>query len=315
MSESPGSAPQVLLLCGPTAVGKTAVSLELAELLGAEIISVDSMQVYRGMDVGTAKPSIAERSRIRHHLVDILEPNETFDASTFLHAANQAVQDIISRGKVPLLCGGTGLYFKVFLSGLAESPHRDDALRHQLYQTPLPELLNELREKDSVTYERIDRQNPRRIVRALEVIRITGKPFSEQRQDWSQTRTDLVCRSIGLSRTSGDLRRRIEARVDEMFSRGLVDETASLLERGLDQNPVAMQALGYRQVVEHLRGVRELGETIELVKIRTWQFAKRQMTFLKGKLRMDWIHLDQDTPARDIAGQVLGFLAQRFTPR
>jgi tRNA dimethylallyltransferase len=100
-----------------------------------------------------------------------------------------------------------------------------------------------------------------------------------------------------------------------MFSRGLVDETASLLERGLDQNPVAMQALGYRQVVEHLRGVRELGETIELVKIRTWQFAKRQMTFLKGKLRMDWIHLDQDTPARDIAGQVLGFLAQRFTPR
>ena len=297
-SSKPASRP--IFLAGPTAVGKSEIALLLAEKIGGEIISVDSMQVYRGLDIGTAKPSAEERARVRHHLIDVVDLTESFDAAQFVGLANDAVAGIRNRGHVPIFCGGTGLYFKAFLNGLGDAPTANVQLRAQLEATPLPDLLSELAEKDPVTYESIDRKNPRRVVRAIEVIRLTNRPFSVQRSNWTHgTRnTQHATAIIGLSRSIEDLRARIDARVDAMFARGLVDETRRLLERGLAQNKTAMQALGYRQVVEHLRGERSLPETIELVKTRTRQFAKRQMTWFKRQLNVQWLELSQNNDPR-----------------
>ena len=295
-----------VFIAGPTAVGKSEIALALAEQLGGEIISVDSMQVYRGLDIGTAKPSPADRARVPHHLIDILDLTESFDAAQFARLAHRAVAEIQSRGRVPVLCGGTGLYFKAFLEGLGEAPPADAKLRAELEATPLEKLLEELRERDPAAYEKIDRQNPRRVIRAVEVIRLTGKPFSEQRADWNvlpasspeglKLEVPARCRNhvFCFIRSSDDLRARINARVDTMCARGLVDETRELLKRGLAENKTAMQAIGYRQVVEHLHGERSLAETIELVKIRTRQFAKRQLTWFRAQKNLDWIELKPD---------------------
>jgi tRNA dimethylallyltransferase len=289
--------PRLLPLAGPTAVGKSEIALRLAESLGGEIVSVDSMQVYRGMDIGTAKPSLADRARVPHHLIDIVELTQPFDAAQFLSLARPAVADIQARGHTPILCGGTGLYFKAFLEGLGQAPPADPALRTALEATPLPELLRELAERDPVTYDRIDRQNPRRVIRAVEVTRLTGQPFSTQRAAWHHGTSNPDHAVFGLLRAPADLHQRISARVDAMFRRGWVAETEQLLQRGLANNRTAMQALGYRQIVEHLRGERSLAETIKLVKLRTRQFAKRQMTWFRRQFPMTWITLEpQSTP-------------------
>ena len=302
------SQPPLLLLAGPTAVGKSAVALHLAEALGGEIVSVDSMQVYRGLDIGTAKPGPAERARVAHHLIDVVELTEPFDAARFAALAHQAVQEILARGRLPILCGGTGLYFQAFLEGVGEGPPPDPALRAELERLPLHQLWEELARRDPEAWQWIDRQNRRRLVRALEVIRLTGKPFSAQRPPWGKqvvASHPVVHVFVGLYRRPEDLRARIEARVEEMFRRGLVQETAALLARGLEQNRTAMQALGYRQVVEHLRGVRSLPETIQLVKLRTWQLARRQMTWFRKYGVRTWIQADPDEPVHSLAERVV----------
>jgi tRNA dimethylallyltransferase len=298
-----------VFLAGPTAVGKSEVALLLAERLGGEIISVDSMQVYRGLDIGTAKPSAADRARVPHHLLDVVELTESFDAAKFAVVARAAIRRIQERGRIPILCGGTGLYFKALLDGLGEAPPADPALRMELEAAPLADLLHELAERDSATFERIDRQNPRRVIRALEVIRLTGKPFSEQRANWpvgeASHTMHLAPRFFALSRSSEDLRRRIDTRVDQMFDCGLVTETRALLQRGLDQNKTAMQAIGYRQTVEHLRGERPLAETIALVKTRTRQFARRQMTWFRRQLPAAWIEVGAGDQMEEVAARML----------
>lgn len=276
-------------LAGPTGVGKSAVALELAELLNGEIISVDSMQVYRGLNIGTAKPSAAERQRAPHHLIDVADLRQSFDAAQFVSLAGAAAHDIQERGRWPIFCGGTGLYFKAYLEGLGPAPPKDLTVRAELEATPLAVLLEELQRADPVTFAAIDRQNPRRIIRALEVIRLTGRPFSEQRAKWNQA--GLGPRVVWLSRPAGELVERIHQRVDDMFRRGLVAETEALLRQGLAESPTAMQALGYRQVVEHLGGTMSLAETIELVKIRTRQYAKRQRTWFQRQMRVREISL------------------------
>lgn len=309
-------------IAGPTAVGKSEVALLLAEQLGGEIISVDSMQVYRGLDIGTAKPTPAERARVPHHLIDVAEITESFDAAKFCALARQAVAEIQSRGKTPIFCGGTGLYFKAYLEGIGDAPPSDTKLRAELEATPLDCLLHELAERDPTTFEQIDRQNPRRVVRAVEVIRLTGKPFSEQRSRWGETPGELAAPVGGsrersphqpgqaapvfvLTRAKPDLDGRINARVDAMFAQGLVSETRALLGRGLEQNPTAMQAIGYRQVVEHLRGERSLAETVELVKTRTRQFAKRQLTWFRRHARAKWVEARPDEAAAEVARRIL----------
>ncbi len=281
-----------VFLAGPTAAGKSAVALALAERIGGEIISVDSMQVYRGMDIGTAKPGPAELQRVRHHLIDVAGLEETFDAAQFVRLAGAAVAEIQSRGHVPIFCGGTGFYFKAFRDGLGVAPPGNAPLRAELEAQPLAALLAELERSDPVTFQRIDRRNPRRVIRAVEVIRLTGQPFSGQRAQWEGAGGGEAGGLFGLTRPAGELRERMSRRVEEMFARGLVAETAALLGRGLERNPTARLALGYRQVVEHLRGQRTLSETMELVKIRTRQFAKRQLTWFRRQMRLEWISLE-----------------------
>jgi tRNA dimethylallyltransferase len=311
---SGSDAPNFLLaVVGPTAVGKSEVALQLARQLNGEIISVDSMQVYCGMDVGTAKPGPNERCEIPHHLIDVVEITTGFDAAQFVALARQAVGEIRARNKLPILCGGTGLYFKAFFEGLGQAPPADLGLRTELEKTPLPELLNELAESDPVTYEGIDRKNVRRVVRALEVIRLTGKPYSLQRAGWSQPISSLTSglAIFGLRRAPADLWQRIDARVESMFQQGLVAETKTLLEVGLLGNRTALQALGYRQAVEHLQGTRSLHETISLVKTRTRQFAKRQMTWFRRQLPVEWI----DVACQDSAVQIACEISFRLSDR
>ena len=260
-------------IAGPTASGKSAVAMEVAQQIQGEIISVDSMQVYRKLDIGTAKPTAAEQAAIPHHLIDCVELEEPYDVARFVREAIEAERQI----ERPIFCGGTGLYFQAWLEGLGETPQADAALRTAIEAMSHEEQLTELKAADSVTFERIDQQNPRRIVRALEVIRLTGKPFSEQRAEWQNT---VPANFFLIDRERDDLRTRIEARVDGMFAAGLVEETCSL-RVALEGNRVAQQALGYRQVIGHLRGEQDLPDTIALVKSRTWQFARRQMTWFR----------------------------------
>jgi tRNA dimethylallyltransferase len=289
-----------IFLAGPTAAGKSALALELCEGLGGEIISVDSMQVYQGMDIGTAKPSAQDRRRVRHHLIDVVTLKESFDAAQFIRRAGLAAQDIQARGRRPIFCGGTGLYFKAYLEGLGPAPPRDAHVRAELEATPLPRLLEELERSDPAAYQDMDLRNPRRVMRALEVIRLTGRPFSAQRALWTGLGRPSAGR-IGLTRPMGELTQRIHERVDEMFRLGLVAETESLTGQGLAENPTAMQALGYRQVVEHLRGQRGLAETVELVKIRTRQFAKRQLTWFRRQMNLEWVTLSATGPSLDVS--------------
>ena len=273
-----------LLIAGPTAVGKTEMALQLAERLNGEIVSVDSMQVYRGLDIGTAKPTPQERARVPHHLIDILDPTETFDAAQFLRLASQAVAEIRKRNRLPIFCGGTGLYFKAWLEGIGQSPAPDAALRAELQQLPMETLLKELRERDPETFERIDRNNPRRVIRAVEVIRLSGKRFSEQRTRSAAPAVPFFV----LQRERADLHRRIDQRVDAMFAAGLVEETKLALK-----SPAARQALGYRQVIEHFEGKHTLAETIALLKLRTRQYAKRQLTWFRHQAKGEWVDADK----------------------
>ncbi len=300
-----------IYIVGPTACGKSAVALALAETLGGEIISVDSMQVYRGLDIGTAKASAEERARVPHHLIDVVELDEPFDAAKFVRLAHATEIEIRSRGHVPIFCGGTGFYLKACLEGLGEAPPADADLRKQLQAMPLESLLGELRDRDPVTYETIDKQNPRRVVRAVEVIRITGKPFSAQRAKWQRTARNgpETAAVFGLVRSSEKLRARIDARVDEMFSRGLINETRELLAGGLERNLTAMQAIGYRQVVEHLRGERSLANTVALVKTKTRQFAKRQMTWFRRQLSVQWIEVSSKQSSETVAAEIVARLS------
>jgi len=270
-----------IFIAGPTASGKSDVAMEVARHTGGGIVSVDSMQVYRGMDLGTAKPSAEEQAAIRHHLIDITELTESYDAATFISQAQEAA----AAEDQAIFCGGTGLYFQALLEGLGEAPRANAKIRAELESTATEKMIEEIAEKDPVTHGTIDLQNRRRLVRAVEVIRVTGEPFSEQRAEW----TGQVPEGFFLvQREVEDLRKRIEERVDQMFAAGLVDETRALLP-ALEQNRTASQALGYRQVLDHLRGERDLPDTIALVKSRTWQFARRQQTWfrkLKGATRL-----------------------------
>jgi tRNA dimethylallyltransferase len=298
MTTSASAIRPAVYLAGPTASGKSAIALHLAAQIGGEIISVDSMQVYRGLDIGTAKPTAAERARVPHHLLDVAELNDAFDAAKFVSLAKKADAEIRARARVPIYCGGTGLYFRALIEGIGDAPAPDLRLRAELESAPLETLLAELEHDDPETFRRIDRNNPRRVVRAVEVIRLTGKKFSSQRAEWGAAENKDAATLIAIQRDAADLHQRINSRVDAIFAEGLVEETRNLMSRGLTENKTAMQAIGYRQVVEHLRGERSLAATIELVKTKTRQYAKRQMTWFRRQQNVRWI---QASPIDSVA--------------
>jgi len=300
------SAPSMICLGGPTAAGKSAAALALAERLGGEIVSVDSIQVYRGLDVGAAKPPPEARARVPHHLIDVADLREVFDAARFVKLAKETIADIRSRGRLPILCGGTGFYFKALLVGLDKLPPADPRLRAELAQAPLEALLEELRKADPETWRAIDRANPRRVRRAVEILRLTGRPPSELRTKWGQGKAPPPDAPIlVLARPRGALRRRIEERSQRMFASGLIKETRELLGLGLAENPTASRALGYRQAIEFLEGRRSLEETVRLVQIRTWQFARRQLAWFKRQLPAKWVPLSAEASAEEAAQRLL----------
>ena len=304
------SALQPIFLAGPTASGKSSIALELARRMQGEIISVDSMQVYRGMDIGTAKPTASERAAIPHHVIDVVSLDEGFDAARFVRMATDAVAEIQGRGKVPYFCGGTGLYFTGYLHGLGRGPAPSPELRSRLETLTLEQLVGDLVGMDREAPLRVDLQNRRRVIRALEVLTLTGQPLAAQRSDWSG-RIVHGLPFAALRRSRDDLAQRIERRVEAMFAAGLVEETLQLLTTGLRENPTAAQALGYRQVMEHLAGERSLADTIELVKIRTRQFAKRQMTWLRGQLAPEWFDLPVGQPDGECISRLEVFFRER----
>ncbi len=307
----------IVALVGPSASGKSGVALELALFQGAEVVSVDSMQVYRGMDIGTAKPSAADQARVPHHLIDLTEVDTGFDAAAFRAAALPVIDGIIARGKTPLLCGGPGFYYAALLKGLGCAPAGSPALRAQLESATTDQLLEELRHCDPPAFQRVDRQNRRRVLRAVEVFRLTGRPFSEQRPSPTAPAAvhpvgdQRMWRIFGLLRSAEDLRARIEMRVKSMFDQGLLEETRRLMAAGLEQNRTALQAIGYRQCVEHLRGERSLAATRELIQTRTRHLARRQMTWFRRQMRVTWLSVGQDEEATETATRILRLLQPR----
>lgn len=299
-----------LYLTGATAVGKSTLALELARLLQGEIISVDSMQVYRGLDIGTDKPSPEIRQQVRHHLVDVAKLTESFDAGRFIQLAEVAQQEIQDRQHVPIFCGGTGMYFKAKIEGLVEVPAGSKDLREELATLSLEELCKRLVHLSPETAEKIDCKNRRRVERALEIVLISGRETIAQRTQWQEINKENPLPQgnqkpffIILQRNREELVARIHERVEKMFRRGLVEETEQLLKHGLEQNRTAMQAIGYRQVVAYLHGQYTLEETKEEIKVRTRHFSKRQGTWFRGQLPYaQWCQAAENVEAQ--AGEI-----------
>jgi tRNA dimethylallyltransferase len=302
---------QTLFLVGPTAVGKSAVALELAGRLDAEIVSADSMQVYRGMDIGTAKPTPEERARVPHHLIDLCEVGDVFDTKRFVELASDAIAGIHSRGKVALVVGGTGLYVRALRHGLFEGPPRNEKLRTRLESLSAEQLFEELQRVDPLTAGRIDRHNPRRLVRALEVLHETGRPIRELQTQWSKLSAHSGAPIIGLTRDRADLNARIERRIDQQIATGWVREVQKLLSHDLEKNATAMQAAGYRELVAHVRGDLPLDEAVALIKTRTRQLAKRQLTWFRREPQVDWIEIKGEESALQTAKRVLDIVRHK----
>jgi tRNA dimethylallyltransferase len=282
----------LLVVLGPTAVGKSRVAVDLALRFGGEIISGDSIQVYRGFDIGTDKPGPEARRGVPHHLIDIVEPEVQFTAADFVREALAAARGIASRGRLPIVAGGTGLYIKALVDGLFPGPGRDPdvraALEAEARDTGLDILFRRLESVDPEYARKIRGRDRVRIIRALEVYMTTGRPISQHFQD---TRSPVMGRTVlrlGLRLEREALCRRIEDRVERMFARGLIDEVRGLLEKGVPESAPPFRALGYNHVLRHLRGEIGRDEAISLTKTDTRQYAKRQMTWFRKMAGVVW---------------------------
>lgn len=275
----------VPILTAPTAAGKTALALALGEAFALEVVSADAFLVYRGLDVGTAKPTPGERARVPHHLVDVADPDEEYDVARFAREAEAAIADVLARGKVPLVTGGTGFYLSALVKGLPTTPRADPvvqrAVEADLAERGLDALLAEIAAADPAEVERLQR-NPRRVVRAVEVLRRTGRvpsafPLSAPR---------FAYRVVAFSRPPAELDARIAARVDAMLAGGLLDEARSLRPLlGRERRPTALQAIGYREALAFLDGAAGLDETRAAIVAATRAYAKRQLTWIRTQLR------------------------------
>ncbi len=278
----------LIVITGPTATGKTDFSIKLAREIGGEIISADSMQVYKGLDIGTDKVSKDIRKEIPHYLIDIVEPNQKFSVADFVREAEKAIKKIKERKKFPIVVGGTGFYIKALLYGLPQTPPADETLREELSKLSDEELFREV-EKISPEYARkVGETDRKRLIRALEVYRLTGKPITAFGFPESP-RYDFL--GYFLYRNRPELYRRIEDRVDSQIKRGLIRETEWLLSFG--KNTTALQALGYKEMIPYLKGRVSLEEAAKLLKRRTKEFAKRQFTWFRKEQGFKWINLSE----------------------
>ena len=284
---------ELICLLGPTAVGKTEIAIQLAQRLNAEIVSVDSRQIYRGMDIGTAKPTSEEQQAARHHLIDCVDISEPFSVADYQSLADTAIADIQDRGKRVLLVGGAGLYFRAVVDGLFEGPGADTTLRERLEQEATQlgvDVLHErLRACDPASAERIHPNNVVRVIRALEVYELTGTPMSEHQQQWHQENQRYPFVAFCLTMPRALLYQRIEQRVDVMLANGLIAEVESLLAAGYARDTVALRSFGYKELIAYLDGKCTYLDAVEQLKQNTRRFAKRQLTWFRKDTRIEWL--------------------------
>jgi len=292
------SKPGVVVICGPTASGKTGLCLSLAERFNLEVVSADSRQVFRHMDIGTAKPTPQECATVRHHLVDIADPDEEFTVAHYVELGRKAVRDILDRDLLPVIAGGTGLYIQGLTSGLADVPGPDPEFRqrmHRLADSHEDDWLHrQLQSVDPELAARTEPANKVRIIRALEVYNAAGTPLSEIQRRHAFADRPWRLLKFGLSLERQELDRRIDLRTEAMFAAGLVEEVRSLLGSGLPRDCRVLKTIGYREVVRHLQGDLSLDETIELVKRNTRRYARRQMTWFRRDAEINWVDPDRE---------------------
>ena len=286
MQIDPSILKQCRFLAGPTACGKTAISLLMAERMGAEIVALDSMSLYRGMDVGTAKPTREERARVPHHLIDVLSPEQEFTVADYVHAANSVCGDILNRGRIPFFVGGTGLYLRSVLRGVFAGPPADESFRQGLESRAADQqagwLHRQLATVDPVSAARLHPHDTRRLIRALEVHHLTGWPASQMQGESPLPPGQRPPHVEWLSPPRDWLYERINRRVRQMIDNGWVDEVRGLLASGHPLSRTARQALGYQELIAHLQGELSLADAIERIQMRTRQFAKRQHTWFRN---------------------------------
>lgn len=313
-----GSKIPLLVLVGPTAVGKTALSIELAKRYNAEIISGDSMQVYRGMDIGTAKIKEDEREGIVHHLIDICNPEEAFSAADFQAKAKALIEDIHSRGKLPFVVGGTGLYIESLCYEFRFVDHgSDEQFRTEMEQYAAEygnEALHQrLAAVDAEAAERLHYNDTRRVIRALEVHHVTGKPYSEHQSGQERGQHKVSPYNViilGLTRDRGALYERIEQRIDQMLEEGLVDEVQALLNKPAPMHAVPRQALGYKEIIAYLQGEISYERAVELLKRDTRRFAKRQLSWFRHMQDLHWVDMDENF--EEILQSIHAIIAGKF---
>ncbi len=301
----------LVVIVGPTGVGKSELAIEVAREVNGEIVSADSRYVYKFMDVGTGKPSLEERRLVPHHMIDLIEPDEEYNAAKFGREAEEKIMEIYERERLPLLVGGSGLYVRAVVNGIFTGPGADweirDRLREEARCSGINHLYKKLKEVDPVSAERIKSTDLLRIIRALEIYEITGKPISSFHKERKRLKYDLVM--VGLRRERGELYGRIDGRVDSMFERGLVDEVKGLLNRGYGEELNSMQGLGYKEIIEHLKGKYSLEEARRILKRDTRRFAKRQLTWFGKDERIHWIDIGRNEEIGRTVKKIKIFLA------
>lgn len=303
----------MVLVLGVTASGKARLGFELARTLDGEIVSVDSMKVYRRMDIGTAKPSKQAQQQVRYHLTDVVEPSESFSVGVFLDKALAAIGDIRGRGKTVVAVGGTALYLKALLYGLFEGPGSDERIRAELHaqaaQQGLARLHNALRQIDPEAADRIYANDAKRIIRALEVYRLTGRPISSFQKQFDAERPMHDWTIIGLRREKTVESQRINARVKKMIELGLVDEVKSLLAEDKPLSQQARCAIGYAEIIGHLEGRMSLDEAVERIKVNTRRLAKGQRTWFRTFRQVNWLDVEPEESPEHVIDRVKELIA------
>ena len=294
------TAPKILCIVGPTACGKTKMGILLAQKFNGEVVSVDSMQIYRGMTIGTAAATPEEMDGVPHHMVAIADPEENWSVARFTEEADKCIQDILSRGKLPILVGGTGLYLDAIIAGRSFAPGMSggeirEKLEQRLAAEGIAPLIEELRAVDPESAERLPPADEKRILRALEVWHTTGKTITQHNLESQSIPKKYDAVFIGLAFADrADMRALIDLRVDKMVEAGLIDEIRTLLERGLDPSCTALQAIGYKEFLSAMRGEDTMESAIEEVKLRSRQYAKRQLTWLRRNSDIFWINWEKE---------------------
>ncbi len=291
---------KIVCIVGPTASGKTKLGIELCKALNGEVVSADSMQIYKDMDIGTAKPSMEERNGVPHHLFDIVEADEAYSVSRFVEDADKAIADIASRGKLPVVVGGTGLYIDALIRGGGFAEY-DEEYRKELMAKEPEELFEMLRAVDPKSAERLHIKDIKRICRALEIYHLSGKTIGEHNEMTQQCPPRYDAKIIGLTCEYRQiLYDRIEKRVDEMLRMGLLEETKCLLDKGVPEAATSMQAIGYKEIIPALQGKVSLDEAVSLLKQSTRRLAKRQLTWFRRDNRIKWFYLDNPKNFDDV---------------